>query len=73
MTTVPAAIAVTIPVLPIVAIAVLDEDHVPPVVVLLNVVVFPVHTVAVPAIAPTLVAFTDTVAVATHPVSDDTR
>lgn len=47
---VPVAIPVTNPVLPIVAIAMEPEFHVPPVLPSLSAVVNPVHTVPVPEI-----------------------
>jgi hypothetical protein len=71
---VPAATPVTIPVaLPTVAFAVLDDDHIPPLVALLRVLVLPTHTLAVPVIVPAAgAAFTVTTAVAIHPGSEDT-
>lgn len=50
MFVVPAATAVTIPLVPIVAIATLLLLHVPPVEVVLSVVVFPSQTDSVPVI-----------------------
>jgi hypothetical protein len=52
ISTVPAETPVTIPVLPTVAIAALDDDQVPPVVVLLKVMVLPAHTKDAPVIVP---------------------
>jgi hypothetical protein len=51
---VPAATPVTTPFASIVAVAVLADDHTPPVVVLANVVVAPSHTDVVPVIAATV-------------------
>ena len=50
----PLTIATTIPELPIVATDVLEDDHVPPVVVLLNVIVLAAQTVDGPEIVPAL-------------------
>ena len=52
MVAVPAVTPVTIPDMPIVATAVLLLLHVPPVVVLLNVVVAVAQTIAVPVMVP---------------------
>ena len=45
---------VTIPELPMVAIEVFEDDHVPPDAVLLKVIVLPAHTVAEPLIVPAI-------------------
>lgn len=64
ITAVPGAIAVTTPVPePIVATAALPLVHVPPVVAQVRVVVFPLHTLSVPAIGA-IYRFTVTVLVA---------
>jgi hypothetical protein len=69
---VPAVTPVTIPEdEPIVAIAGVTEDHTPPVVALLNVVVLVGQTVAVPVIVPAAgSALTDTIFAALHPVAN---
>ncbi len=68
MSTVPATTPVTTPVLPTVAIATSDDDHVPPVVVLLRVIVLPTHTIDAPVIVPAEDnGLTVTVAVRKHP------
>ncbi len=56
MRDVPAVMPVTMPLVPIVAIDVDTELQTPPPAALLKVVVLPSHTVAVPVIAPALVA-----------------
>ncbi len=61
----PALIPLTMPVVPTVAIDEFDEDHEPPELVLLNVVVFSIHTTGVPVIEPASgSAFTVTINVA---------
>ena len=52
ISTVPLETPVTIPVLPTVAIAPSEEDHVPPVVTLLKVIVLPAHTTEAPVMVP---------------------
>lgn len=70
MVTVPAATPATIPVVaPTVAVAVLLLLHVPPVVVELNVVTAPVHTVEAPDIAAGN-GLTVTVAITRQPVGN---
>ena len=54
MLVVPVAIPVTIPVLPIVAAAVFDDDHVPPVTASVSVIVLPTHTLVNPLTVPAL-------------------
>jgi hypothetical protein len=54
----------TIPLVPIMATVVVEDDHVPPLTLLVKVPVLPLHNVVMPVIVPAVGAFTVTVFVA---------